>query len=1413
MNQFDQHSAILALEKALVPTADLVDSRTETDHLRLLVDFASLFNFYDRTNSINGNWSPFLLKDPVFLVASIAKTSFQKAYSLFINTCFQLQKALNQTALPDFISNAFNQLFDKLCVIFQIIERWTYYMQQSSMEYNLKTYVINNVKDTYGLILWSLLELRKQLYNYAKKPNTKVKIPGILNVNSYAFQNFNPKIWSVNKGTLPYWEVLGLPTTPCLDEANQQCFDIYNVTQQDLYNSLFTTGKKVFAFYSKCISYAATELETIQKVPGHFPDTILLRTFTSLLKIYKKQFNGLSEKHLHFYYHDILKQSPNSVTPDTVFASFDLSKKANTFKLLKGTIFNAGLDSNKEAILFKTTKNVSLNSAKIVNAYTLSQKNTHPFHNALFLKTLPPVNVVSKDKSGTIQSWKTFGSQLNAEGIQQKMAFSISSPMLYLTEASSRIITFNFTFSNANFTKILQEDTTFYLSTAKTWFSIPKEQIVLDFTTPDYKLPMTIDRLLKITITLKATDPIIAAFTKNPDGYACDWPLFKMEFSEYENLADPPQIKKLSIDVVVDGLQNFELYNDFGQLNAKKPFQLFGPAPKMNQHFRVGSAEIFSKPVNSISFQINWNPFASNFDFSTYYQEYNNYLNNLYSGSPEDIEAIKEKFKQIINSQETFFTDISNTQKKLFQTIDQKDPTKAISQIQAAQSELVTTATAEVKNLQKIAGNNDSTVNAIINNENSMVTAIKNAQNELMSNIKVNQKVPIASVASTETSILNTISTTQNYVFEKLLSAENTTLTTTLHEKKSLFKRITSSIGNIFHKHEKVSVTHKATSMFSNTAFKVNFQWLKNGVWNTFTTNVNDHNVSSEALKNLYFPFETTTDYIPPVRTFSFTGLTTDSAVIDPSLQLSPLKFSEQSTKGFLQMTLSDPTYGFGVDLYPKVVAAIALFNAEIIAEKIKDTSDTQTLISPANIPFVPMVKLFSGTYTASVTYDFSNNNEAYPLQCFYNTPFKNYKVYDNTSVETPIITENTTLGNSPDRTSLGTIIPLKALPLVPKFSSKGQLFLELQDLIIPASVSFYIELTRTYTENVLSSKEISYSYLSNTGWKTLPSIADDTNKFTCSGIITIDIPEDIATQHDTIAGNNYWIAIGTTHNLDSFPETSFLKSNGCTLQRIVASNDFSTEVPQIKANTITGPKTAIPEIASVEQPFPSFGGKAAETKIQTNSRVSNRLKTKDRLVAKQDYFNTIRIEFPQVYYSKTSYDNLTNQTQIFVAKRVSDVNDTNAFIPLLSECNELEIQNYIAQRTSAFSKIVVENFKLNYVKITADILLNSYEDVTSVSQEINNGINLFLAPWITSAQTQITIDNGLDTAELAAFINEYDSVLEITTLSFQIGTKDFTTGQINYQDHIQEIAPTNGVLLVPSLNNLTENSLIKYHL
>jgi len=1558
MNIVDQNKALIALEYALENHSQLIDSRSEIDNLNFLVNFSSLINFYDDKNEINGDWRPFLLKDPEFLLASIAKTPFKHMYSLFLQTCATLDQALhseNIAELTDKISTCFKQLFYQLLQVFHLLERWIYFMLQCPMVYNLKSYIIKNVKEHYSQYLWAILWTKQQLHH-------SKQVVDIENVNMYFYEFYDEKIWKQGKEKRPF-TLLGLQ------------YPITDNSLEIIFKGLKDVGEKIFTFLNSIVEYAPLEFKAVATKEDIYPDTLLLKTFTKLMHVYKRQVNGLTKKHLDFYYKQILKEHRTPAKADEVFVALTLADETAVFELPKATQFNAGTYEDETPIVFESIDKTSLNPVTISDAYTLTKTKTANVEK-LYLVHQKDVTSIQENEQGQIQSWKTFGSDIVSKDNQVGLGFVLASPMLYLTEGK-RHIYLKYTFEEEIKDLTFFENGVYSLSGEEEWFTIPSDTISFSYGDEG-------NLQLIIAIELSLADPAIVAFTESPEGLATTWPIFRMYFSEFTNLASPFVIKEVTIDVSVTNFQNFQLYSDFGLLETEKPFQPLGPTPERNQNFMIGSSEIFSKPVTDFSFRMDWDNLPE-LGFVIYYEQYNKYamgfyqtppvnegdsfllriwkgIGNLFSNEAKKLEKALKNVERTIKKWddkeekkvESLLEDLNQILKKILpkqenkrvlilQTIEKVVNTWLLSEEESTIEELIqeieniiTTLILEgiiyrvpfndkafkvdfqiLQNKQWLPVKMDTDTSIFdeickVTNEVTELTLFQGVPDvgeaDISTFLSINASVSIEVLLAIKDIFKATVSfeTITGLIFKDtfttkgLLSVDNRLDVGAFFKLKDKLSfayvlenqdsirfidvidlKLNLKAKDVFTVHSSVTVKNtlqieshlqrSGISIKETTLEELDFQLNKILIINTslsfydvieINKNISLEEVLNGTKQELFklkkgvsiadffednlttfplhfsssFAFENILNEKQTIRTsgtifidetiqisnilniinkgsfnkvftadcsfienqdqhtfeellnysvFETTALSAVQSTIDPTIQNSLLEFSDTTATGFMRMQLIAPEEGFGATMYPKVVSAIALYNADLIAKAFN--GEEVKLEQEANEPYTPIVGLFKGNYSSTVTYTFSKK-DTYPVTCFYQDVFKTYKVYDSTFDEE----KNKEISNG--------------FPgILPKYKYKGALFLGLEQLIAPSEVGFYFELAQDAATAENTIPDVSYEYLTKYSWKELPVFSDTTNGFNCSGILTTNIPSDISDVHRSMPNEKYWIEVGVSNNPDSYCPTLFLTTNGVKLKRTGTEFKTNSEKPEIPANSIETTEEAVPQIATVVQPFASFNGKSLETQSAFYKRVSVRLKTKDRVVTYQDFYRVIKAQFPEIYYTKQVYDKPSKTTNVYLVQEVGKSKDANAFTPFVNGCIKDKVQHYLEKKASQFANVLVSNCTLRYLKIKGTVTVTKGKLPEGVANKVNVGINVFLSPWIKTVQEQITIDSGVSAAQISEFITSYKSVTGISKLYLYLGTKNISTGVIAYESTPYQIITSKDLkssdVLVPSLD------------
>ena len=175
------------------------------------------------------------------------------------------------------------------------------------------------------------------------------------------------------------------------------------------------------------------------------PQLTLFVCFLNLLDQSKKHFNQLTQRHLDFYYLEILKIEKRQALPDQVHIIFELAKNIVQEKIDKNTALDAGKDKLGSKLVFETRDELIANKATIAqlkNVYHHSESNLKAIKACEMANSFDGMGKASP--SGDLK-WYPFGyvtpkySDLQPELPDAKLGFALASPVLFLKEGLRKI--------------------------------------------------------------------------------------------------------------------------------------------------------------------------------------------------------------------------------------------------------------------------------------------------------------------------------------------------------------------------------------------------------------------------------------------------------------------------------------------------------------------------------------------------------------------------------------------------------------------------------------------------------------------------------------------------------------------------------------------------------------------------------------------------------------------------------------------------------------------------------------------------------------------------------------------------------------------------------------------------------------
>jgi len=559
----------------------------------------------------------------------------------------------------------------------------------------------------------------------------------------------------------------------------------------------------------------------------------------------------------------------------------------------------------------------------------------------------------------------------------------------------------------------------------------------------------------------------------------------------------------------------------------------------------------------------------------------------------------------------------------------------------------------------------------------------------------------------------------------------------------------------------------KNTNVFNRYLkdFSINISWLNlpreyGGFENYYKEYPNPFQnnsfaVSIKALKTQNLYLNTKNQQQKELFMINNNGFLSDFTVID-KIDFSKLDFINEpslvasdnnnpfAVDGTLRLELSSPQEAFGQDIFTKIFP-------EAVMSQAKKKALKKTL---PNQPIIPIIKSIAIDYSLeySEILDGAANRENCKIQLIHDYPFGYEYIYPNKYK--------------------------KHTKFMPEFLDYDNLCIGLKDVEPKSELNLLFKFEDSSFHYTLQKTELIWSYLKNNTWIPFSGkdiIFDTTNDFMGSGIIRLFAPSGIPSGNTIMNPDLFWIKATTVDGVATKPNLLGIACNGVVATRKYLPENHTKKNVSIPPYSIKGFEKTIKGVSALWQLFSSINGEPPESTDKFYTRVSERLRHKQRPVQNRDIAQVVLEKFPEIMMVKCFNTEIegyevvegTNLHLVLIPKE-SRNNHPFKDVPRVSLLTLFDVKSFLDKIISPFIKIEVGNPIYERVKVVCEVVLTdkAKEDSGNYLRKLTKEINNYIAPWLYDKYDDFKIGDRIYKSDLLLFIKTRPYIEYVTGFS-----------------------------------------------
>lgn len=427
-------------------------------------------------------------------------------------------------------------------------------------------------------------------------------------------------------------------------------------------------------------------------------------------------------------------------------------------------------------------------------------------------------------------------------------------------------------------------------------------------------------------------------------------------------------------------------------------------------------------------------------------------------------------------------------------------------------------------------------------------------------------------------------------------------------------------------------------------------------------------------------------------------------------------EYSVNSKSGFIRLQLQNVDFGHGDYQNSYAVRAI------------NEAKGEQPGFPLPNEPYTPTISEISLNYSASDELSLINNPVNKTEESFSSKTASFYHVEPFGVREIhPFLFDETAFAR-----------------LVPRYNDEGTLYIGVTNFNAPGTLSVLFKIAEGSSDPSLPVQKVKWSILFNNEWIILAEnriIVDGTQGLLTSGVIEFDLPKTLTADNTILPSGQVWLKASVENDSAAICEMIDIRAQAMVAVFDDLDNDPAHYNSALPEESITDFVNGVSGVASVFQPYASFGGRPIESDDSYYVRISERLRHKNRSVNIWDYERLVLEEFPKVYKVKCM-----NHTRYIAPNDIKEISPGNVSLAIVANLRNQNAVNLLKPQSSLILLERIRNFitQINppcvdlhvknpiFEEIFVKFNVRFYEgvDVGFHLRKLNNEIKGFLAPW-----------------------------------------------------------------------------------